>query len=56
MAKTSKVKSGKVTVTVQPVTRCEQCGQPVTYPRKAGAASDALTEHYWRAGHDRQDG
>ena len=34
-----------VTVTVQPVTRADCCGQPLTYPREAGAASAALTSH-----------
>jgi hypothetical protein len=37
-----------VTVTVQPVTRCQECRRPVTYPRLPGAAAAALTAHYAR--------
>lgn len=43
-APAAKPKAGPVTVTRQPVTRCDLCGNPVTY--EAGKASEVLTAHY----------
>lgn len=44
--KADQPQNGPVEVTVQPVTRCQECGIPVTYSREPGAASAALTLHY----------
>jgi hypothetical protein len=38
-----------VTVTRQPVTRCDLCHTAVSYPARPGAAAVALTAHYQQA-------